>query len=112
MNLFWHEFKNGMKLFGDTLAAIVNSFLLLIVYIVGVGITSIVAKISNKHFLQKNLEEESYWDNLDINEKSIEECIESVQKEVTITGSIVVYASNILCNLSTPPVSLYALIIS
>jgi hypothetical protein len=27
-------------------------------------------------------------------EKSIEECIESVQKEVTITGSIVVYASN------------------
>ena len=73
-NSLWQGFKNGMKTFGDTLSAIVNSILLLFVYIVGVGITSIFAKISNKHFLEKDLDEESYWNDLDINEKNIEEC--------------------------------------
>lgn len=71
---FWHGFGSGMKTFGETLSTIVNSVLLLFVYLVGVGITSIFAKISNKSFLQTNLDEESYWDDLDINEKTIEEC--------------------------------------
>ena len=53
-----------------------NSFLLFIVYIVGVGLTSVVAKIFGKHFLDKKIDRKSntYWSDLNIKKKSIKEC--------------------------------------
>ena len=77
MNLikqFLYGFKKGMNSFGENIAIIINSGLLLIVYLVGVGLTSIVAKISGKHFLQIKIsnKRETYWSDLNLNKKPIE----------------------------------------
>ena len=47
-------FKEGMNDFGHNLSGIVNAVLLSVVYIAGVGPTSILAKLSGKRFLEKN----------------------------------------------------------
>ncbi len=72
---FFNGFKNGMKNFGNNIAIIINSILLLMVYIIGVGITSIISKIVGKHFLEKKLskEQKSYWDNLDLSKKPLKD---------------------------------------
>ncbi len=63
---FFKGFKKGMKLFGDGMAILVNSFFLTIVYFVGVGITAFFAKITGKHFLQmkRSRRIESYWEEI------------------------------------------------
>ena len=62
-NLFWKGFKKGAKNFSGNISVIVNSFLLLIVYLVGVGLTSVIAKIVGKKFLETKIEKEkkSFW---------------------------------------------------
>jgi len=67
------EFKEGIKLFGETIAIIFNSILLTIVYFLGVGLTSIVAKIFGKKFINKNLNSETYWEELDITTTKFED---------------------------------------
>ena len=70
---FLKGFKKGMKIFGDNLAITINTLLLFFVYIIGVGITSIIAKLFRKHFLETKLsKKDSYWDNLNLKEKPIE----------------------------------------
>ncbi len=73
--LFFKGFKKGMHNFGGTIATIVNSGLLLIVYFIGVGITSIIAKLSGKHFLETKISKkrDSYWSDLNLKKKPIEE---------------------------------------
>lgn len=61
---FFSEFKNGMKEFGLLLAIIVNTALLAIVYIVGVGLTSIIAKSFKKDFLPLE-KKKTYWEDID-----------------------------------------------
>ena len=75
LNQFIKGFKEGMKLFGDRIAIIVNSGLLLIVYIVGIGLTSIASRLVGKRFLEKKLSKnkESYWDDLNLKKKPVEE---------------------------------------
>lgn len=71
---FFRGFKKGNELFGDTIAALVNTFLLTIVYVLGVGLTSIFAKIVQKKFL--NIREEkiqSYWKDINLTTKEINE---------------------------------------
>ncbi len=59
---FVSSFKKGMQGFGQTITIVVNSILLSVVYLVGVGITSIIAKIFRKKFLELQLKnQESYW---------------------------------------------------
>ena len=66
-------FKEGMKNFGQGIALIINTILLTFVYLVGVGLTSIVAKISRKHFLEMNLSKNgTYWSDLNLKKKSID----------------------------------------
>lgn len=74
MRGFFEGFKKGIKEFGENIAIIVNSALLLIVYIIGVGITSMVAKICGKHFLKNKLSKESktYWTDLNLSKKNME----------------------------------------
>ncbi len=60
MRSFSRGFIDGFKLFGETVANIVNFFLMLIAYIVGIGLTSIVARISGKRFLDYK-KKDSYW---------------------------------------------------
>lgn len=72
---FFEGFKKGFKAFGYNINLIVNTILLSIVYFIGVGITSIIAKLIKKKFLQTNLskESETYWSQISSENKGIEE---------------------------------------
>ncbi|MBU1201192.1 MAG: hypothetical protein KJ583_04045 [Nanoarchaeota archaeon] len=71
---FFLGFKEGFMDFGHDVSVIINSLLLSIVYFVGVGLTSIFAKVFKKHFLdlKVNKKKKSYWNDLDLKEKDIE----------------------------------------
>lgn len=73
---FFKGFKDGMTGFGDLIAIIVNTVLLFIAYFIGVGITSIVAKIVGKNFLEMktSAKVKTYWSDLNIKKRSLEEC--------------------------------------
>ena len=43
---------HGFRNFSHTLTNIVNFFLLLIVYVIGIGLVSITGKLSGKHYLE------------------------------------------------------------
>lgn len=72
---FFSLFKKKAKGFSKILTLIINSILLSIVYVVGVGFTSIIAKLSGKHFLDIRLSKKknSYWSNLNLKKKPIKE---------------------------------------
>ena len=71
---FFSGFRKGMKDFSHNIALIVNSVLLSIVYLVGVGLTVIFAKLFRKHFLDMKLsKKETYWSDLNLKKKPIEE---------------------------------------
>jgi len=72
---FFIGFKKGQKLFGNTIASVVNTILLTFVYIIGVGGTAIASKIIKKEFLQKeiNPKRKSYWLDLNLEKKKMEE---------------------------------------
>lgn len=72
---FYKGFQEGLKDFSQTISTIINSILLLIVYLIGVGLTSLFAKIFNKHFLDTKLsnKKKSYWSDLNLKKKSIDE---------------------------------------
>ena len=71
---FYRGFKEGMKNFGENIALIINTILLIFVYLVGVGMTSIVAKIFGKHFLEMKLSKRNtYWNNLKLKKKPIKD---------------------------------------
>ncbi|PIN90013.1 hypothetical protein COU57_04850 [Candidatus Pacearchaeota archaeon CG10_big_fil_rev_8_21_14_0_10_32_14] len=69
------KFKQGQKMFGDDIAVIINSILLSIVYILGVGATSLFAKITGKKFLNEKIDKEktSYWEEFNLGVKEKEE---------------------------------------
>ena len=67
-------FKKGMGNFGQNIALIINTILLTFVYLIGVGLTSIVAKIFRKHFLEIRMSnKETYWNDLNLKKRPIEE---------------------------------------
>ena len=55
MKKFIEGVKEGQKYFGENIAIIVNSVLLSLVYIIGIGIVSITAKIFKKEFLDTKI---------------------------------------------------------
>jgi hypothetical protein len=65
----------GMKEFSNNIIIITNSALLIISYLIGVGPTSLVAKLYGKHFLDMELSEKksTYWSDLNLKKKPIEE---------------------------------------
>jgi len=65
-------FRRGMKNFSYNIALIVNTISLSFVYIIGVGITSIIAKLVRKHFLELKLsKKDSYWSKLNLKKRPI-----------------------------------------
>ena len=73
-NQFLSGLKKGMQNFGQNMAIIINTTLLLIVYLVGVGFTFIFAKICGKHFLETKISnsKKTYWSDLKLKKKPIE----------------------------------------
>lgn len=72
---FLTGFQKGMEEFGNNLFLIVNTVLLSLVYLIGIGLTSLLAKMVGKHFLEKKMskEKKSYWTELELKKKPIEE---------------------------------------
>jgi cytochrome c biogenesis protein CcdA len=71
---FWKGMREGMATFGQKIATLVNTTLLLIVYLLGTGVTAIIAKIFGKHFLEmKTHKKKTYWEKLDLKKGEIEE---------------------------------------
>ncbi len=60
---FLRGLKDGMKHFGKNINLLINSVLLFIVYVVGVGLTKIVAVCVGKRFLETRISEKktTYW---------------------------------------------------
>lgn len=75
LKLFWKGFVQGSKGFGHVVTGIINFILLFFVYFIGVGVTSIFAKIFKKHFLKIRLKKDvtSYWEPLNLGKRSKEE---------------------------------------
>ena len=72
LNGFFEGFKKGVKLFGENIVLIVNSILLFIIYILGVGFTSLIAKLVGKQFLNLSINKKgSYWSDLNLKKKKI-----------------------------------------
>ena len=74
-NNFFKDLSEGVKDFTDNITVIVNTVLLFIVYILGIGLTFLFAKIPKKQFLDMETSEdtESYWSDLNLKEKPLEE---------------------------------------
>ena len=70
---FFNGFQKGIKGFSDNISTIINFILLSMVYLIGIGLTSITAKIFGKHFLDMKNKKDSYWHNLKLKNKNIEE---------------------------------------
>lgn len=67
-------FKQGIKKFGFVISKVINYLLLSFVYIIGVGFTSIIAKLSGKQFLDvNNSKKNSYWTDLKLKKKTLEQ---------------------------------------
>lgn len=62
-----NDFKKGLTEFGLNFNALVNLIVLTLVYLLGIGPTSVVAKIFGKHFLSLKIvrNKKSYWVKLD-----------------------------------------------
>jgi|TARA_B100001964_G_C14201268_1_gene585927 hypothetical protein len=75
LNQFFSGFGKGSKMFGHNISVIINSVLLSLVYLIGVGLTSIIAKLFNKKFLDMRIskKKESYWTELSLKKRPIEE---------------------------------------
>lgn len=71
---FFSGFKKGTQYFGHDVALVINSIFLSIVYVLGVGMTSIFAKLFRKHFLETKIskERETYWSNLDLEKEPVD----------------------------------------
>jgi len=66
-SMFFNSINQGQKEFASKISIIVNSFLLSIVYFIGVGPISLIAHKSGKHFLtlRKSHLDDSYWKKLE-----------------------------------------------
>jgi hypothetical protein len=65
----WKAFMRGMRGFGMNISVIVNTALLLFVYFIGVGLSSIAAKLLGKRFIETKLSKGSYWKTLNLKKK-------------------------------------------
>ncbi len=72
---FLNGFKKGTKRFGENINIIINTALLSFVYLVGIGLTNIAARIKKKHFLETKIDPKkaSYWSDLNMGKKQMKE---------------------------------------
>ena len=67
-------FKQGFMYFSKTISSVVNFVLLFIIYIFGIGVVSIIAKICGKHFIKYSYNKDiTYWEELNLGKKYYDE---------------------------------------
>lgn len=59
------QFFDGMKEFGQDISYLINTLLVLIIYITGIGVSFLITKIIKKQLIDMT-EKESYWENPDV----------------------------------------------
>jgi hypothetical protein len=71
---FFKGFKEGFAQFGKYIASVVNTILLIVVYIFGVGISAVIAKLVGKSFLETTIDEKktTYWEDLNLENEPLE----------------------------------------
>ena len=67
--IFLKSYARGFQTFGLHVSTVVNFVLLLIVYFVGIGLTSLFGKAARKKFLDLNPESKTYWTELKLSYK-------------------------------------------
>lgn len=74
MKEFFLGAKKGMQKFGHHVGRVVNTTLLILIYFLAIGPTSLIAKFKNKHFLKLSLDKKtnSYWEDLNLGKQPIE----------------------------------------
>ena len=72
-NPFVKGFKTGFKTFGYKVTNIINLALLSIVYFIGVGATSLIAKAAKKRFLELKQEGKTYWKERNLGKQPLED---------------------------------------
>ncbi|MFH1399892.1 MAG: hypothetical protein ABIH41_00075 [Nanoarchaeota archaeon] len=70
MNRILASLLKGFKRFGQHITTLINSILLSIVYILGVGITSLIARIAGKKFMDTSSRRKTTWTDLDIDKRA------------------------------------------
>jgi len=71
---FFNSLKKGMEEFGKGINVLVNLALLTLVYAIGIGLTSIAAKIIGKRFLETEIKKKgTYWEALNLKKQKREE---------------------------------------
>jgi len=74
MRTFFNGFKAGFQDFGHNISGLVNSILLSAVYVFGVGLTSVAARLFGKRFLvTEPSDDETYWQDLNLETKKMED---------------------------------------
>ncbi len=75
LKLFFRGLKEGFIEFGHAVSGIVNTVVLSVVYLLGVGVTSLAAKIAGKTFMDVRLEpgSASYWREFEKKDARIED---------------------------------------
>jgi hypothetical protein len=71
---FFVGVKKGMKSFGECIGTLVNSTFLAAVYIVGVGMTAVLAKLLGKKLIQKKQKQSNaatYWSDSDMGDMRV-----------------------------------------
>lgn len=66
-------FRHGNKEFTSSLSTLISVILLSFIYFLGIGLTSILMKITGMDFIAKrpDLNTQSYWKTLDVSSKNI-----------------------------------------
>ena len=66
--------NKGIKYFTSSLQLFINSLLLTLVYFIGVGLSTLIAKLFRIHFLDKRISKncESYWSDLNLSKEQTE----------------------------------------
>jgi len=73
IRLFARGFATGFKTFGHSINGVVNFFLLSLVYLLGVGPTSIIGRLLGKRFLDLKADSgETYWVDNKVSKEDIE----------------------------------------
>ena len=70
---FLKGFKDGFKEFGLRINSGITGSIMVFVYFIGVGLTSIFGKLSKKKFLDINPKKDSYWIDIEDTEKTLED---------------------------------------
>lgn len=71
-NLFVKGFVAGFRNFGYNITNVVNFVLLLLVYFIGVGSTSLIARVSKKKFLDLEQKGKTYWKERNLGKQPLE----------------------------------------